>query len=62
MLGALLQVRGSIPLVWSQQPTSLSPKPEIVLQHLDPMFQVHLLKTASAGVKQSVTGASQQHL
>ena len=26
--------------MWGQQPTPLSPKPDIVLQHYDPMYQV----------------------
>jgi hypothetical protein len=34
------QVRGSVPLFWSQQLTALSPKPEIVLQRYDPLYQV----------------------
>ena len=40
LLSSLVQLRGSIPLMWGQQPTSLSPKPDIILQHFDPTYQV----------------------
>lgn len=38
--GVLLQVRGSVPLFWSQQTTALSPKPDILLQQFDPVYEV----------------------
>lgn len=34
------QLRGSVPLYWSQQSSALSPKPDIILQNFDPMFEV----------------------
>jgi len=34
------QLRGSVPLYWSQQASALSPKPDIILQNFDPMFEV----------------------
>jgi hypothetical protein len=36
----LPQVRGSVPLFWSQQTTALSPKPDILLQQFDPVYEV----------------------
>jgi hypothetical protein len=39
----LLQVRGSVPLFWSQQATPLSPKPDILLQQFDPVYEVSAL-------------------
>ncbi|GBF98113.1 phosphoinositide phosphatase [Raphidocelis subcapitata] len=35
---SVVQVRGSVPLFWSQQATPLSPKPDIVLQQYDPIY------------------------
>jgi hypothetical protein len=32
-----------VPLFWSQQATPLSPKPEILLQQFDPIYEVRLL-------------------
>eukprot|EP00878_Enallax_costatus_P019817 GHUV01020920.1.p1 GENE.GHUV01020920.1~~GHUV01020920.1.p1 ORF type:complete len:519 (+),score=162.58 GHUV01020920.1:114-1559(+) len=40
---AMVQVRGSVPLFWSQQATPLSPKPDVLLQQFDPIYE----KTAS---------------
>lgn len=40
LLCSVVQLRGSVPLYWSQQLTTLSPKPEVVLQHFDPLYQV----------------------
>ncbi|GAX80914.1 hypothetical protein CEUSTIGMA_g8349.t1 [Chlamydomonas eustigma] len=40
LITSLVQLRGSIPLMWNQQPTSLSPKPDIILQQFDPIYQV----------------------
>jgi hypothetical protein len=37
---SMVQLRGSVPLFWSQQATTLSPKPDIVLQQFDPAFEV----------------------
>lgn len=37
---SVVQVRGSVPLYWSQQANPLSPKPEIVLQQFDPLYQM----------------------
>ncbi|KAF6261283.1 SAC domain-containing protein [Scenedesmus sp. NREL 46B-D3] len=36
---AMVQVRGSVPLFWSQQTTTLSPKPDILLQQFDPVYE-----------------------
>ncbi|WIA12380.1 hypothetical protein OEZ85_012427 [Tetradesmus obliquus] len=36
---AMVQVRGSVPLFWSQQTTALSPKPDILLQQFDPVYE-----------------------
>ncbi|MEW5317863.1 MAG: hypothetical protein WDW38_009127 [Sanguina aurantia] len=35
-----LQVRGSVPLFWSQEASGISAKPDIVLQQFDPLFEV----------------------
>ena len=40
LLSSAVQLRGSVPLFWSQQLSALSPKPEIVLQQFDPLYQV----------------------
>ncbi|GIL71181.1 hypothetical protein Vretifemale_1790 [Volvox reticuliferus] len=40
LLSSVVQVRGSVPLFWSQQLTALSPKPEIILQQFDPLYEV----------------------
>lgn len=37
---SMVQLRGSVPLFWSQQATTLSPKPDIVLQQFDPAYEV----------------------
>jgi hypothetical protein len=37
---SVVQLRGSVPLFWSQQATTLSPKPDILLQQFDPAFEV----------------------
>ncbi|KAL4426372.1 hypothetical protein ABPG77_004666 [Micractinium sp. CCAP 211/92] len=39
LLSSVVQVRGSIPLHWAQQPDSSVLKPEIVLHRFDPLFQ-----------------------
>jgi hypothetical protein len=36
----MVQLRGSVPLFWSQQATTLSPKPDILLQQYDPVYEV----------------------
>ncbi len=43
LAAALPQVRGSVPLFWSQQLTALSPKPEIILQQFDPLYEVRMV-------------------
>lgn len=40
LVGIALQVRGSVPLFWGQMATPLSPKPEIILQQFDPIYEV----------------------
>lgn len=38
-LASVVQVRGSIPIFWSQDEVTLTnPKPDITLQHFDPLF------------------------
>jgi len=37
-MSSVVQVRGSIPLYWSQETNPLNPKPEIVLQRYDPSY------------------------
>jgi len=39
LVSSCVQVRGSIPLFWSQDMKSMSPKPEIVVQRVDPLYQ-----------------------
>ncbi|KAL4430910.1 hypothetical protein ABPG75_006166 [Micractinium tetrahymenae] len=39
LLSSVVQVRGSIPLHWAQQPESSVLKPEIVLHRFDPLYQ-----------------------
>jgi phosphatidylinositol 3,5-bisphosphate 5-phosphatase len=39
LLASVVQVRGSIPLYWSQSATGLNVKPEIQLQHFDPLYE-----------------------
>lgn len=46
---AVVQVRGSVPLFWSQQATSLSPKPDILLQQFDPVYEVRRGVSACGG-------------
>jgi len=36
----MVQLRGSVPLFWGQQATTLSPKPDILLQQFDPAYEV----------------------
>ena len=44
------QVRGSVPLYWSQQQAgTLQAKPDIVLHHYDPLYQVGGLNGWSGG-------------
>lgn len=38
-LSSVVQVRGSIPLYWTQEANPLNPKPEIVLERYDPSYQ-----------------------
>lgn len=40
LLSSLVQLRGSVPLFWSQQPTPLSPKPDVVLGTVDATYEV----------------------
>lgn len=49
MVSAHVQVRGSVPLFWSQQ-LGYSPKPDIILQHYDPLYQVGRASCAHAHV------------
>merc|ERR1712137_564619 len=35
---AFVQIRGSIPLFWGQEPRTLTPKPPIFLQRCDPLY------------------------
>ena len=35
---AVVQLRGSVPLFWSQEPSTLSPKPDVLLQRFDPFY------------------------
>jgi len=44
---SVLQVRGSIPLFWSQQASPLSPKPDIVLSRFDPFYDATRLHFAA---------------
>eukprot|EP00850_Spirogloea_muscicola_P018409 SM000168S02608 [mRNA] locus=s168:133636:139322:- [translate_table: standard] len=39
LMSAAVQNRGSIPLFWSQEASRLSPKPDIVLQRYDPVYE-----------------------
>jgi hypothetical protein len=51
---SVVQLRGSVPLFWSQQATTLSPKPDILLQQFDPAFEVRqTTATADAGIRRS---------
>ncbi|KAF6139392.1 hypothetical protein GIB67_026234 [Kingdonia uniflora] len=38
-MSSVVQMRGSIPLFWSQEAARLSPKPDIILQRYDPTYQ-----------------------
>jgi hypothetical protein len=38
-MSSVVQHRGSIPLFWSQEASRLSPKPDIILQRFDPVYQ-----------------------
>ena len=38
MHSAYVQVRGSVPLFWSQTSDGMSPKPDVTLEHTDPLF------------------------
>ncbi|KAJ7186236.1 hypothetical protein O6H91_Y537100 [Diphasiastrum complanatum] len=38
-MSSVVQNRGSIPLFWSQEASRLSPKPDIILQRYDPIYQ-----------------------
>ncbi|GMH00340.1 hypothetical protein Nepgr_002179 [Nepenthes gracilis] len=38
-MSSVVQMRGSIPLFWSQEASRLSPKPDIVLQRYDPTYE-----------------------
>lgn len=39
LLSSFVQMRGSVPLYWSQAPGPLNVKPEIQLQHFDPLYE-----------------------
>jgi phosphatidylinositol 3,5-bisphosphate 5-phosphatase len=39
LLASVVQMRGSVPLYWSQAPGPLNVKPEILLQHFDPLYE-----------------------
>ncbi|KAJ0025747.1 hypothetical protein Pint_07073 [Pistacia integerrima] len=38
-MSSVVQMRGSIPLFWSQEASRFSPKPDIILQRFDPTYQ-----------------------
>lgn len=38
-MSSVLQMRGSIPLFWSQEASRFSPKPDIILQRYDPTYE-----------------------
>ncbi|KAI5391222.1 variant 2, Phosphoinositide phosphatase sac1 [Lathyrus oleraceus] len=38
-MSSVVQMRGSIPLFWSQEASRFSPKPDIILQRYDPTYQ-----------------------
>ncbi|KAE9446385.1 hypothetical protein C3L33_21717, partial [Rhododendron williamsianum] len=38
-MSSVVQMRGSIPLFWSQEVSRLSPKPDIILQRYDPTYE-----------------------
>ncbi|KAF3774699.1 Phosphoinositide phosphatase [Nymphaea thermarum] len=38
-MSSVVQMRGSIPLFWSQETSRFSPKPDIILQRYDPTYQ-----------------------
>ncbi|KDP42390.1 hypothetical protein JCGZ_02447 [Jatropha curcas] len=38
-MSSVVQLRGSIPLFWSQEASRFSPKPDIILQRYDPTYQ-----------------------
>lgn len=38
LVSSMVQVRGSIPLHWAQQPDSSIMKPEILLHRFDPLY------------------------
>ncbi|KAI7739861.1 hypothetical protein M8C21_020872 [Ambrosia artemisiifolia] len=38
-MSSVVQMRGSIPLFWSQEASRLSPKPDIILQRYDPTYE-----------------------
>eukprot|EP00899_Mesostigma_viride_P018725 jgi/Mesvir1/26854/Mv20603-RA.2 len=42
-VASVVQNRGSIPLFWSQETAGLTPKPDIVLQRYDPMYEASRL-------------------
>ncbi|XP_047260338.1 phosphatidylinositol-3-phosphatase SAC1-like [Capsicum annuum] len=38
-MSSVVQMRGSIPLFWSQEASRFSPKPDIILQRYDPTYE-----------------------
>jgi len=51
-LASVVQVRGSIPLFWSQEEATLTaPKPDITLQHFDPLFNATRLHFKDLAVR-----------
>ncbi|KIZ00821.1 hypothetical protein MNEG_7144 [Monoraphidium neglectum] len=48
---SVVQLRGSVPLFWSQQATPLSPKPDIVLQQFDPLYTATARHFADLGAR-----------
>ncbi|MQM11927.1 hypothetical protein Taro_044838 [Colocasia esculenta] len=38
-MSSVVQMRGSIPLFWSQEASRFSPKPDIIVQRYDPTYQ-----------------------
>eukprot|EP00250_Pteridium_aquilinum_P012962 c21049_g1_i2 orf=459-3170(+) len=48
-VSSVVQMRGSIPLFWSQEASRLSPKPDIILQRYDPTYQATKLHFEDLG-------------
>ncbi|KAG5224629.1 phosphoinositide phosphatase SAC [Salix suchowensis] len=48
-MSSIVQMRGSIPLFWSQEASRFSPKPDIILQRYDPTYQATILHFEDLG-------------